>query len=546
MTTQARKILVTNSLPYANGDLHFGHVLEFVQTDIWARFQRLRGNTCIYICGDDAHGTPIMMKAEKDGLTPEQLIEKIHASHTADLKGFHISVDNFYTTHSEENKAFAENIYNAIQKDILKKTISQFYDTEKKMFLADRYIKGDCPKCKTPDQYGDNCEACGATYTPEDLKNPRSSLSGTTPEMRDSEHYFFNLPNYQEKLKIWLQEGHAQQEVQNKLQEWFSSKLLPWDISRDAPYFGFKIPNTQDKYFYVWLDAPMGYMASFQNWCSRSGVDFNEYWNPDSTAELYHFLGKDVMYFHALFWPAILMAAKMRTPTGIHVHGFLTINGVKMSKSRGTFINARTYLKHLDAEYLRYYFAAKLGDSVDDIDLNFDDFVARVNSDLVGKVINIASRCAGFIAKLFDHQLADHLDNPDLQNECAAAADKIANDYECNRYNTAIRDIMTLADKANAYVAEKAPWSLAKDPAKLSEVQAVCTQALNLFRLIMIYLKPVIPTIAEKSEQFLNVAPFTWSDLQKPLLNHRIKKFEPMLTRVDPEKIDAIINDSKT
>lgn len=545
--TKQRKILITNALPYANGPLHFGHMLEFIQTDIWARFQRIMGNQVTYVCGNDAHGTPIMIKADDLGITPEQLVSDIHTSHSTDLEGFNISLDNFHTTHCDENRVLSAEIYNKLKEnDITTKTISQAYDVEKGMFLADRYIKGECPKCGAKDQYGDNCEVCGATYTPTDLVNPKSTLSGTTPEMRDSEHYFFDLPNYEEKLKQWMKGDHLQSAVKNKLGEWFENGLLPWDISRDEPYFGFKIPGTEDKYFYVWLDAPIGYLASFKNLCDKSDdLDFNEYWKPDSTTELYHFLGKDVMYFHCLFWPAMLMGANLRTPTAIYVHGFLTVDGTKMSKSRGTFINASTYLKHLNPEYLRYYFAAKLSDGVDDIDLNNEDFVQRVNSDLVGKVINIASRTAGFITKKFDGELAGELTDTEQYQMFVDAGKAIAQYFESRKFSAAIRDIMALADKANEYIAAKEPWALAKDESKLPEVQLICTQALNLFKVIMTYLKPIVPTLTEKTESFFNVEPLTWHDIHTPLLGCKINKFKPMLQRIEAEQIEAMINDSR-
>ncbi len=545
--TTIRKMLVTSALPYANGHLHLGHMVEHIQTDIWVRAHKMMGHTCIAICGDDAHGTPIMLKAEKLGVTPEALTEAMRESHENDFAAFNIAYDHYHTTHSSENQTLANEIYQALQErgDIVKKTIRQAYDPVKNMFLPDRYVKGTCPKCHALDQYGDNCEACGATYAPTDLVNPVSSLSGATPEERDSEHYFFDLPRYESLLKTWTRGGHLQTEVVNKLDEWFSEGLKQWDISRDAPYFGFNIPGCTDKYFYVWLDAPIGYMASFKAYCDKSGISFDEFWRADSATELYHFVGKDIIYFHALFWPALLNGSGHRLPTAIYAHGFLTVNGQKMSKSRGTFIEARTYLAHLDASYLRYYFAAKLNGRVDDLDLNMDDFFNRVNADLVGKVVNIASRCAGFINKRFDNQLADSLHDEALYQQILGIRENVVNAYVQRDYARAIRLIMEAADQVNQYIDLHKPWALVKEEGQLLEVQKICSMGLNLFRMLMIYLKPVLPKMAEASEAFLNTPPFTFACLNEPLLHHTIKPFSPLLQRVERDHIDAMLAASK-
>lgn len=545
--TTIRKMLVTSALPYANGHLHLGHLVEHIQTDIWVRTHKMLGHQCISVCGDDAHGTPIMLKAEQMGISPEALTEQMKASHEADFKAFAIAYDSYHTTHSPENQLLASTIYERLQAggDIVKKTIRQSYDPLKGMFLPDRYVKGTCPKCGAADQYGDNCEACGATYSPIDLIDAVSAISGAKPIEKDSEHYFFDLPRYEQLLKEWTRKGHLQAEVANKLDEWFTAGLKQWDISRDAPYFGFQIPGTTDKYFYVWLDAPIGYMASFKRYCDESGISFDEFWDKDSSTELYHFVGKDIVYFHALFWPAILAGSGHRTPTAVFAHGFLTVDGQKMSKSRGTFIEARTYLKHLNPEYLRYYFAAKLNGRVDDLDLNFDDFSARVNADLVGKVVNIASRCAGFINKRFDNQLADELSEPALYQELVAMRSDIVDAYVSRDYARAIRQIMDCADRVNQYIDAVKPWVLAKDADRLPEVQSVCTMGLNLFRLLIIYLKPVLPVMAESAEQFLNCEPLTWDSLDKPLLGKKINNFIPLMVRVEREKIEAVLADSR-
>ena len=544
----SRNILVTSALPYANGSIHLGHLVEYIQTDIWARFQKMRGHNCTYVCADDAHGTAIMLRARQEGITPEELIARVSEEHQQDFAGFHIGFDNYHSTHSEENRFFANTIYerNRDAGNIHSKFITQAYDPVENIFLPDRFIKGECPKCGAPDQYGDNCENCGASYNPADLKNPRSVVSGATPIEKESEHYFFKLGNFETMLREWTKAGHLQKEITNKLNEWFEAGLQDWDISRDAPYFGFEIPDHPGKYFYVWLDAPIGYMASFKNLCKRrDDLDFEFYWNPDSEAELYHFIGKDIQYFHTLFWPAMLHGAGFRVPTNVFIHGFLTVDGQKMSKSRGTFIKASTYLKHLNPEYLRYYFAGKLGSGVDDIDLNLEDFAQRVNADLVGKFVNIASRCAGFITKRFDGKLSDTLAEPTLWNSFKHAGDEIADQFEKREYARAMRSIMALADKANQYIDEKQPWVIAKEEGKDEELQEICSMGLNLFRVIACYLKPVLPTTIEAAEAFLNVDPLVWDDAKTPLHGHVIGKFKPLMTRVDPKQIEAVVEDSK-
>ena len=547
MTQENRTILVTSALPYANGPIHLGHLVEYIQTDIWVRFQKLRGHDCIYVCADDAHGTPIMLRASQEGITPEQLIEAVGREHRADFDGFHVEFDNYHSTHSDENRELAALVYqrNRDAGHITTRTITQAFDPEKQMFLPDRFIKGECPRCGAADQYGDNCEACGATYSPTELKNPVSAVSGATPIERESLHYFFRLADFEPMLRAWTQAGHLQAEVTNKLNEWFEDGLREWDISRDAPYFGFRIPDTDDKYFYVWLDAPIGYMASFKNLCNRSGRNFEDYWGTDSRTELYHFIGKDIIYFHALFWPAMLAGAGLRTPTAVFAHGFLTVDGQKMSKSRGTFIKARTYLDHLNPEYLRYYIAAKLGSGVDDIDLNLEDFVARVNSDLVGKVVNIASRCAGFINKRFGGLLAPECSEAALYAEFVAEGDAIAADYEAREYGQAVRKIMALADRANQYIDANKPWVLAKQEGQERAVQAVCSSGINLFRVLITYLQPVLPAMAAEAQAFLQLPSLSWQDIETPLTGHSIDTFKPLMTRVDQEKIDAMLEDSK-
>ncbi|WP_030142520.1 methionine--tRNA ligase [Pseudomonas fluorescens] len=546
--SEPRKILVTSALPYANGSIHLGHMLEYIQTDMWTRFQKHRGNQCIYVCADDAHGSAIMLRAEKEGITPEQLIANVQAEHSADFAEFLVDFDNFHSTHAEENRELSSQIYLKLRDagHISTRSVTQYFDPEKKMFLADRFIKGTCPKCGTEDQYGDNCEKCGATYAPTDLKDPKSAISGATPVLRDSQHFFFKLPDFQQMLQTWTRSGTLQDAVANKLAEWLDSGLQEWDISRDAPYFGFEIPGEPGKYFYVWLDAPIGYMASFKNLCDRTPeLDFDAFWAKDSTAEVYHFIGKDIVNFHALFWPAMLEGAGFRKPTGINVHGYLTVNGQKMSKSRGTFIKARTYLDHLSPEYLRYYYAAKLGRGVDDLDLNLEDFVQKVNSDLVGKVVNIASRCAGFIHKGNAGVLVAGNAAPELTDAFLAAAPGIADAYENRDFARAMREIMALADRANAWIADKAPWSLAKQEGKQDEVQAICALGINLFRQLVIFLKPVLPLLAADAEAFLNVAPLTWTDHQTLLSNHQLNEFKPLMTRIDATKVQAMIDASK-
>ncbi|TGG95324.1 methionine--tRNA ligase [Natronospirillum operosum] len=545
--SEPRKILVTSALPYANGPIHLGHMLEHIQTDVWVRFQRARGHQCIAVCADDTHGTPVMLRAEREGITPEALIDRMRAEHWEDFQDFLISYDNYYTTHSEENRYFSELIYTRCRDNghIATRTIRQMFDPEKEMFLADRFIKGTCPKCGAEEQFGDNCEVCGATYTPNELINPVSALSGVTPVERESEHYFFRLPEFTDLLQEWTRSGALQPSVANKLAEWLDSGLQEWDISRDAPYFGFEIPDAPGKYFYVWLDAPIGYMASFRNLCDRrDDLDFDAFWTKDSKAELYHFIGKDIINFHALFWPAMLHSAGFRKPSGVYAHGYVTVNGEKMSKSRGTFVMARTYLEHLAPEYLRYYYAAKLGSTVEDIDLNLDDFVQRVNSDLVGKVVNIASRSAGFVKKL-GGSLADELPHPELYDEFLQTSETIAELYEAREYSKAIRHIMNLADRANEYIQEHAPWVMAKEEGRDAEVLAVCTQSLNLFRVLMTWLQPVLPDMAHKAAAFLNVDDFAWAAIEQPLLGHPINKFKPLLTRIERDQVDAMIEASK-
>lgn len=542
-----RKILVTSALPYANGAIHLGHLVEYIQTDIWVRFQKQKGHECYYVCADDAHGTPIMLRADRDGISPEELIAQVWKSHFADFCEFGIAFDNYHSTHSKENKALSELIYNRLNESgyISTRTITQAFDPVKNMFLPDRFIKGDCPKCGAKDQYGDGCEVCSATYSPTDLKNAVSAVSGATPIEKESEHYFFNLADFSQMLCDWTSAGHLQPEVRNKLAEWLEGGLQQWDISRDAPYFGFEIPNAPNKYFYVWLDAPIGYMASFQNLCDKTNLNFDDFWSKESDVELYHFIGKDIIYFHALFWPAMLSGANFRTPSAIFAHGFLTVNGEKMSKSRGTFITARTYLDHLNPEYLRYYFAAKLSSSVDDIDLNFDDFTQRVNSDLVGKVVNIASRCSGFIQKRFDNKLSATCAEPELFAQFIAEHDTIAQHYEQREFGKAMREIMALADKANQYIDEKKPWTIAKLEGEDAQLHDVCSVAINLFRVLAAYLKPVLPALTGEADVFLNSPVHGWIDELKPLVNHQLNDFKPLMTRVESDKIKAIVDASK-
>ncbi|HHQ4568908.1 methionine--tRNA ligase [Aeromonas hydrophila] len=548
MATDPRTMLVTCALPYANGSIHLGHMLEHIQADIWVRYQRMRGHQVHFVCADDAHGTPIMLKAQQLGITPEEMIAAVSKEHQADFAGFNISFDNYHSTHSDENRELAELIYGRLQAGgkIKSRTISQLFDPEKSMFLPDRFVKGTCPKCKSPEQYGDNCDSCGATYSPTELIDPKSAVSGATPVMKDSEHFFFDLPQFEKWLAEWVRgSGAIQEEMANKMQEWFESGLQQWDITRDAPYFGFEIPGAPGKYFYVWLDAPIGYMASFKNLCNKRGdIDFDSYWKADSEAELYHFIGKDIAYFHCLFWPSMLEGAGFRKPTKVNVHGYVTVNGAKMSKSKGTFIKASTYLNHLDPECLRYYYAAKLNSRIDDLDLNLDDFVARVNADVVNKLVNLASRNAGFIAKRFDGKLAATCAEPELYAEFANARTAIAEAYESREFSRAIREIMALADKANRYVDDKAPWVIAKQEGADAELQAVCSVGINLFRVLMAYLKPVMPLLAERAEAFLGET-LSWDGVAQPLTNHQLAPFKALFSRIEPAKIEAMIDASK-
>ncbi|WP_421167552.1 methionine--tRNA ligase [Aeromonas dhakensis] len=548
MATDPRTMLVTCALPYANGSIHLGHMLEHIQADIWVRYQRMRGHQVHFVCADDAHGTPIMLKAQQLGITPEEMIAAVSQEHQADFAGFNISFDNYHSTHSDENRELAGLIYGRLQAGgkIKSRTISQLFDPEKSMFLPDRFVKGTCPKCKSPEQYGDNCDSCGATYSPTELIDPKSAVSGATPVMKDSEHFFFDLPQFETWLADWVRgSGAIQEEMANKMQEWFESGLQQWDITRDAPYFGFEIPGAPGKYFYVWLDAPIGYMASFKNLCNKRGdIDFDSYWKADSEAELYHFIGKDIAYFHCLFWPSMLEGAGFRKPTKVNVHGYVTVNGAKMSKSKGTFIKASTYLNHLDPECLRYYYAAKLNSRIDDLDLNLEDFVQRVNADVVNKLVNLASRNAGFIAKRFDGKLAATCAEPELYAEFANARTAIAEAYESREFSRAIREIMALADKANRYVDDKAPWVIAKQEGADAELQAVCSVGINLFRVLMAYLKPVMPLLAERAEAFL-AETLSWDGIATPLVDHTVAPFKALFSRIEPAKIDAMIDASK-
>jgi methionyl-tRNA synthetase len=545
-----RRILVTSALPYSNGSIHLGHLLEHIQTDTWVRFQRLRGHEVTYVCADDTHGTATMLKAEQEGVSAEVLIERLRQEHVKDFQGFLIAHDNYYSTHSPENRVLAETFYARLRaRDLIfTRDVEQLYDPVRGMYLADRFVKGICPRCGTPDQYGDNCDNCGATYDAMELREPRSLVSGARPEIRSSEHHFLDISKFADFLRDWLAAGHVQPEVANKLLEWLDAGLKPWDISRDAPYFGFLIPGTTDKYFYVWLDAPIGYMASFRNLLDAraapgtNDTGFDDYWAPGSTAEVHHFIGKDIVNFHGLFWPAMLSGAGYRTPTRVHTHGFVTVDGTKMSKSRGTFINASTYLEHLNPEFLRYYFAAKLNGTVDDIDVNLEDFVARVNADLVGKIVNIASRCAGFLTRQFDGQLAATLHDPALWQRFRAAGEDLAERFERGDTARAVREITALADLANQYIAEQAPWALAKDPARSRDVQATCTQGIELFRMLMIYLKPILPAMATAVEEFLAVPPLTWADLNAPITGHRINAFKPLMARMESAAVERMIS----
>ena len=547
MSEQKRKILVTSALPYANGPIHIGHLVEYIQTDIWVRYQRMREHEIYYVCADDAHGTPIMLKAEEEGVTPEQLIERVGAEHQRDFAGFGIEFNNYYSTHSDENREISEFIYlRALDSGfITKRSIKQAFDPTKQMFLPDRFVRGTCPRCKSPDQFGDSCEVCGATYGPTDLIDPVSVLSGDTPELKESEHLFFRLGAFEDVLRQWLREHNLQAGIVNKLNEWFEAGLQDWDISREAPYFGFEIPDEPGKYFYVWLDAPIGYLASFKNLCERTGIDFIAFCGKESEAELYHFIGKDIMYFHTLFWPAMLYGADFRLPTNVFVHGFLTVDGQKMSKRRGTFITARTYLENLNPEYLRYYFAAKLNAAIEDIDLNFSDFEARVNADLVGKVVNIASRCAGFLTKRFGGALSGEIDDRALLAEFQSASEGIAELYEAREFNRAMREIMALADRANQYIDKRQPWVIAKDLADDAELQRICSMGILLFRILVVYLKPVLPVTSKNAEAFLGTGELRWEDVLQIPAAKRINKFKPLMQRVDGKKIKQMIEASK-
>lgn len=543
----SRQILVTSALPYANGSLHLGHIIEAVQTDVWVRFQKMQGHSCLYVCAEDTHGTPIMIRAQSEGIRPEDLIARVAEEHKADYRDFLIGHDQFHSTHSAENRYFTDSMFERLQAagHITRRSVRQAYDEKAGMFLPDRYVRGTCPTCKAVDQYGDSCEVCGATYTPAELIEPRSTISNTAPVWRESEHLFFALGHFEAMLREWVKSGSLQDAVRSKLDEWFNSGLQDWDISRDAPYFGFEIPGAPGKYFYVWFDAPIGYLGSFKAYCDRTGLDLNHYLRPDSTTELHHFIGKDISYFHTLFWPAVLHGSGFRRPTAVHVHGFLTINGQKMSKSRGTFITARRYLDHLPAEALRYYFAAKLGAGVDDIDLSLEDFTARVNSDLVGKLVNIASRCAGFVAR-GGGRLAPALADASLYAEFTAAAPRLASLYEARDYSQAIREIMALADKANQYVDANKPWALAKDPARADEVIAVATQGINLFRVLMVYLAPVLPQMACKAAAFLGAPLARWNEIDQPLLSTPLANYEPLALRLDPKQVAALVDTPST
>ena len=537
-----RKILVTSALPYANGSIHLGHLVEYLQTDIWVRNQKMSGNTCYYICADDAHGTPIMLKAKELDVKPEELIKKTYQEHIKDFEDFGIEFDNYYTTHSEENREYSEFIYNSLKDngDIKSQEIEQFYDESAKMFLPDRYIKGICPKCGAEDQYGDACEECGATYSPTELKKPISIISNTKPSTKKTEHFFFKLSNYTDYLKKWMKRDSVQSEIQNKLEEWLKDGLADWDITRDKPYFGFNIPGYDDKYFYVWLDAPVGYIASFKNMCDKKNINFDEFWNHESECELYHFIGKDIAYFHALFWPAMLEASNFRSPNSIYCHGFLTVDGEKMSKSRGTFFNARTYLNHLNPEYLRYYFASRLTNTIEDIDLNLSDFQARVNSDLVGKIVNIGSRCARFINKDFGNELASELNNNKLHDNIIENKNEIIKNYEDRKYSVNIRLITSLADEVNKYLDEEKPWVQIKDDNNRGHVQKVCTDGLNMFKVLAGYLKPIIPDCVDKIEKILQCESISWENIDNQLISKKIDKFEPIINRIDSESIESM------
>ena len=556
--TKPRKILVTSALPYANGSIHLGHMVEHIQTDVWVRFQKLRGHECHYCCADDTHGTPVMLAAQKQGIAPEDMIAKVREEHLADFTGFNIGYDNYYSTHSPENKQFSQDIYRALKANgkIESRVIEQLFDPEKQMFLPDRFVKGECPKCHAQDQYGDNCEVCGTTYSPTELINPYSAVSGAKPELRESEHFFFKLGECADFLKAWTSgnnphdgKPHLQPEALNKMKEWLGegeeTTLSDWDISRDAPYFGFEIPDAPGKYFYVWLDAPVGYMASFKNLCDRIGIDFDEYFKADSQTEMYHFIGKDILYFHALFWPAMLHFSGHRAPTGVYAHGFLTVDGQKMSKSRGTFITAKSYLEQgLNPEWMRYYIAAKLNSKIEDIDLNLQDFISRVNSDLVGKYVNIAARASGFIAKRFEGRLKDVADS-ELLAKLTAQSEAIAECYESREYAKALRDIMALADIVNEYVDANKPWELAKQEGQDERLHEVCSELINAFTMLTAYLAPVLPKVAENAAKFLNLEAITWANTRETLGEHAINKYEHLMQRVEQKQVDDLIEANK-
>ena len=553
-----RKILVTSALPYANGSIHLGHMVEHIQTDVWVRFQKLRGHECYYCCADDTHGTPVMLAAQKQGIAPEDMIAKVREEHLADFTGFNIGYDNYYSTHSPENKQFSQDIYRALKANgkIESRVIEQLFDPEKQMFLPDRFVKGECPKCHAQDQYGDNCEVCGTTYSPTELINPYSAVSGAKPELRESEHFFFKLGECADFLKAWTSgnnphdgKPHLQPEALNKMKEWLGegeeTTLSDWDISRDAPYFGFEIPDAPGKYFYVWLDAPVGYMASFKNLCDRIGIDFDEYFKADSQTEMYHFIGKDILYFHALFWPAMLHFSGHRAPTGVYAHGFLTVDGQKMSKSRGTFITAKSYLEQgLNPEWMRYYIAAKLNSKIEDIDLNLQDFISRVNSDLVGKYVNIAARASGFIAKRFEGRLKDVADS-ELLAKLTAQSEAIAECYESREYAKALRDIMALADIVNEYVDANKPWELAKQEDQDARLHEVCSELINAFTMLTAHLAPVLPKVAENAAKFLNLEAITWANTRETLGEHAINKYEHLMQRVEQKQVDDLIEANK-
>ena len=542
-----KKLFITSALPYANGALHLGHILEHTQSDIWARIHRSIGRKVRYLCAEDAHGAPIMLRAEKEGVTPEEFVAGTREEHWQILQGFNISYDHYHTTHSPENQEMVNRIYNGLNANghIETEVVEQLFDTEKNMFLADRFVKGECPKCGTADQYGDNCENCAATYNATELKNPRSVISGGTPIIKESLHYFVNLRNFEDMLKDWMNQGALQEQVINKLQEWFEMGLQSWDISRDAPYFGFKIPETEDKYFYVWLDAPVGYLGSLKYYCEENNEDLEDWIAPNANTEMVHFIGKDILYFHSLFWPAMLYGSGIKVPDSVYVHGFITVNGKKMSKSRGTFINASTYLKHLQPDYLRYYYASKLSENIVDIDLNLEDFVAKVNSDLVGKIVNIASRCAGFISKKFDSTLSSEMNNSELYQQFMDSSDEILQLFKERKYSKAIKIVMSLADSANEYISDMEPWQAIKDESKKELVHRVCSDGINLFRVLMSWLSAVVPDTAQKTEEFLNISFANWHDINQPLFNHTINKFKPLITRIEMSSVESIIEDSK-